>query len=77
MISCALTIIINCTPIWNDHDKKILRFYQSPKGCKRVYPDAPCLKKIIKREERNYWVICNGHERMQNMSSNKTPDLCR
>lgn len=28
------------------------------KTCKKLYPNSPCPKKVIKRAKHSYWVIC-------------------
>ena len=31
---------------------------RAKKHCSELYPEAPCLKKFIKREELVFWAIC-------------------
>lgn len=33
-------------------------FTSAKKRCAEIYPEAPCLKKFVKRGELNYWAIC-------------------
>tara|TARA_R100000951_G_scaffold7705_1_gene7187 strand:- start:4875 stop:5060 length:186 start_codon:yes stop_codon:yes gene_type:complete len=54
---CAVTVMINQTDIpWNDHDYATKR--RATKTCKVKYKD--CLKKFIKKGEKNYYAICGG-----------------
>ena len=56
---CAATILINMTNLpWNDHDKKIEKSAVHRCGTDVRYKDTPCLKKFVKKGERNYYAIC-------------------
>lgn len=33
-------------------------FNLDSKRCVYYFPDSPCLKKFIKKEENDYWAIC-------------------
>lgn len=54
---CPTTIIENNTSTWTNTDKQSLS--SAKKRCKVYYPDSPCLKKFIKKEESVYWAICS------------------
>lgn len=59
LLNCLATLIINTTPYpWNTHDEYTMN--SSKKVCIEKYPEAPCLKKFIKKGERNYWAICGA-----------------
>jgi len=52
---CIATILVNISLV-NKDDVNALT--AATKRCSEIYPEAPCLKKFIKREERVYWAIC-------------------
>ncbi len=53
---CAATIIVNMTAVWTPNDAEELKI--ATKRCATIYPEAPCLKKLVKKEDHNYWAIC-------------------
>jgi hypothetical protein len=55
---CAITIFIGFGPILTKEDRAVIK--QAPITCKLTYPEFPCPKKIVKREELVYNVICGG-----------------
>lgn len=53
---CAVTIIINLTLTWTPTDQATLN--RAKMRCAEIYPDAPCLKKLVKKKELLYNAIC-------------------
>ena len=53
---CPATIIENRTDTWVEYDQNSM--LRAKKRCVVHYPDAPCLKTFIKKEELNYYAIC-------------------
>lgn len=67
MTPFLLAAALSCPPIiqenqadnkWSNHDRKILESYKA--RCGEVFPEAPCVAMIVKREARVYWVICGA-----------------
>lgn len=57
--SCPKTIIIDHTHTkWSTVDKAALT--RASAQCKVYYPEAPCLKKFIKKEPGTYRAICGS-----------------
>lgn len=54
--ACEKTIIDNQTKEWNNQDQVILE--RALKRCKELFPDAPCLKRFIKRDSTTYRAVC-------------------
>lgn len=55
---CAATILVGLS---NPVTRQELNIIAAAKaGCVRQYPDSPCLKKLIKKEELNYHAICGA-----------------
>lgn len=55
--NCPITKVINETEIWTKADENT--FHRAKYGgCARHYPDAPCLKKFVKKGERRYYATC-------------------
>ena len=57
-LTCPKTIVINKAIIWDQSDTQMLD--TAKKRCGEIYPDAPCLKKFIKKDEDSYWAICGA-----------------
>lgn len=55
-VLCAAVQIINLTDSWVKIDDQNLAVAE--KRCTELYPNSPCLKKFIKKEERVYQAIC-------------------
>lgn len=55
-LACAPAIITNLTKEWKDIDSKSLKVAE--RRCPTLYPDAPCLTKFTKVEDRMYRAIC-------------------
>ena len=55
-LSCPNTKVINETKAWNYQDA--LTLGKAVNRCKEIYPEAPCLKKFIKKGDNRYWAIC-------------------
>ncbi len=53
---CPKTVIENKTNEWNTQDK--LTLYNAKRRCGKLYKDAPCLKKLIKKDNYTYNAIC-------------------
>lgn len=54
---CAATLMVNKTDEkWTDADIKTL--YSAASGCKKHYPDLPCLVKFTKTATRTYQALC-------------------
>jgi hypothetical protein len=56
MLTCLATVLIGFSTPMTDLDKQTLK--TATKGCQRIYLDAPCLAKLIKKEEAVYSAIC-------------------
>lgn len=57
-LSCAQPIFENQTKFpWNENDR--WNFDTALPKCKKLYPNSPCIKKFIKRGERDYRVVCS------------------
>jgi hypothetical protein len=57
ILTCAITILVGFPSSGlNKDDRAALK--TATKRCTEIYPEAPCLKKFIKREVRVYWAIC-------------------
>lgn len=55
-VQCPETIIENRTDEWNTQDMQTL--VNAKKRCGEIYPDSPCLKKLIKKDSQTYNAIC-------------------
>lgn len=53
---CPQVLVVNNTKVWNEDDQKTLDFAKV--RCAEIYPDAPCIKKFIKKSDTNYNVVC-------------------
>ena len=58
LMICAATIVINLTLTWTATDQATLN--RAKIRCSEIYYDAPCLKKLVKKEELVYNAICGG-----------------
>ncbi len=56
ILSCPTTIIVNRTRDWNQTDRQTLA--RAKVRCKHLFPEDPCLKKLVKLEELRYHAIC-------------------
>lgn len=56
MLTCLLPVLIGFTYPLNKDDKAALK--TTTKNCSKYYPEAPCLKKLVKKEELVYHAIC-------------------
>lgn len=56
MLICLTTVLIGFPTPMTALDKETLK--NAIKGCQRIYEDAPCLTKLIKKEEAVYSAIC-------------------
>lgn len=56
---CIFTMMINLSSFpWNDHDIKTKERAKDRCNTDERYVDTPCLKRFIKKGERNYHAIC-------------------
>lgn len=55
-MTCPETIIDNRTNEWTPYDMQTLA--HAKVRCGEIYPDSPCVKKFIKKDESTYNVIC-------------------
>ena len=53
---CVEVEIINLTNTWKPVDEANLRAAKN--SCQFRYPDAPCLTKFTKLDERSYFAMC-------------------
>jgi len=53
---CTATILFGIRLPLNIDDRNALK--TATQNCSKYYPEAPCLKKFIKKEELVYWAIC-------------------
>lgn len=58
---CAVTILVGFKVTLDKNDRDALS--AATQNCSKYYPEAPCLKKFIKREELVYWAICGEGEK--------------
>lgn len=65
MNTIILASALACLPVvkdnesgkpWNKHDAKIIKQYTY--RCGEIFPGAPCVSMVVKKEERVYWIIC-------------------
>lgn len=56
MAQCPKTIVDNRTKTWNKMDETTLK--RAKTRCSYYYSKSPCLKKLIKLEERRYHAVC-------------------
>lgn len=56
LAQCPQPIIDNRTDTWNDLDKQTL--VRATARCEFYFPKSPCLKKLVKLEERRYHAVC-------------------
>lgn len=71
---CAATLLIGFKFPMTKEDK--LAYRSAKARCSVHYPDAPCLKKFIKREEQTYWAICGREDVWSNYKAVSPGDLC-
>lgn len=55
---CVYTVIVNHTDTWTARDQQVME--EAQKRCGELFPDAPCLTKIVKRAEQSYRLHCGG-----------------
>lgn len=68
-MACVIVLVINLTSLpFNQEDTKHLKL--AVQRCHRLYNDAPCLKKFIKKGEREYQAICGGLNETQSKEKN-------
>ena len=60
---CAATVIVNHTDVWDEQDKAVVK--EASKRCGQIFPDAPCLKKIVKLEDNSYQIYCGAPNESQ------------
>lgn len=58
LTQCARPTIENHTKTWNNFDKQTLS--RAITRCEFYFPESPCLKKLIKVEERRYQAVCGN-----------------
>jgi hypothetical protein len=56
-LGCSEPHVENYTKTWSKLDYQNLNI--AIKRCPELYPNSPCLKRFIKKGERNYWAICS------------------
>jgi hypothetical protein len=57
--ACEKVRLVNMTRTWDKHDQQEMDD-AAARGCKKRFPDMPCLRIFIKLNERDYSVICGG-----------------
>ena len=60
--TCPQTQIDNKTKTWTEGDQKSLN--SASEGCKRYYPDSPCVKLFRKKADGDYNVICGAPKKL-------------
>ena len=55
-VQCPETVVENRTDEWNLQDMQTLA--RAKQRCVEIYPDSPCLKKFIKKDNTTYNAIC-------------------
>lgn len=56
LLYCQKVQITNLTKTWNKNDQESLEL--ATRRCPEIYPEAPCLKYFIKKEDMLYNAIC-------------------
>lgn len=56
-LNCPQTRIVDMTDNWTSRDQKEYETILKTHKCKNK-PGNPCLKRVIKKAERNYYLIC-------------------
>lgn len=56
LMSCPVAKIKNLTPTWTKDDQQV--FDSAKVRCGKIFPDAPCLKLFIKKEDQLYNAVC-------------------
>jgi hypothetical protein len=55
---CPPTELVGFENGMTEDDKANIKNFK--KRCGEIYPDSPCLKRVTKRGELNYWVVCGA-----------------
>jgi len=55
---CILPVIVNNTDVWDERDKQVMK--EAQQRCGEIFPDAPCLTKIVKTAENSYNIYCGA-----------------
>lgn len=58
--TCPATRIENRTDTWNKQDSETL--VHARMRCAEIYPDSPCVKLFIKKDEQTYNVVCGNNQ---------------
>ncbi len=61
MLVCAATIFIGFGSSMTKEDVSVYK--TASQNCSKYYPDAPCLKKLIKKEEQVYHAVCGAKDK--------------
>lgn len=56
LVLCVAVQITNLTDSWTEVDA--LNLAVAERRCEELYPQSPCLKTFIKKEERVYHAVC-------------------
>lgn len=56
LLLCPALQLQGFAPTLTTTDKQAIE--AATANCPRLYRDSPCLVKMIKRADRNYWAIC-------------------
>jgi len=67
LIMCPTPNIENHTTEWTAVDKATLE--KAIKRCGEIFPDAPCVKRFIKKEDQIYNVVCGGKNEISSFES--------
>lgn len=60
---CVLPVIVNNTDVWDERDKEVMR--EAQQRCGEIFPDAPCLTKIVKTGDNSYQIYCGAEHANQ------------
>ena len=63
---CVATILVGFSEPMSKDDTNALK--TATNNCSKYFPEAPCLKKFIKREELVYWAICGAKNEKASLS---------
>lgn len=64
LIVCQTPILVNHSKIWVHRDSEIIA--HASKRCGEIFPDAPCLKRLVKVKEQAYNIYCGGINEIKN-----------
>ena len=58
---CAAVILVGFSKPYTERDEGV--FKRAPVGCAQIYPQFPCVKKIIRKEDGVYNILCGKEKK--------------